>query len=56
MLILYALSSIIFENYSINKYVITMAVIGILAGAIGGILGINHKSAGYSRPKYKKVK
>lgn len=46
MLILYILSSIIFGNFTIDKYVITMSIIGILTGAIGGIVGINLKSGG----------
>lgn len=41
MIILYLISSLIYNNFTIDKYVITMTVIGILAGAIGGILGIN---------------
>ena len=43
MLILYIFSSLIFKNFSVDKYVITMTVIGILTGAIGGIVGINIK-------------
>lgn len=41
MLILYIVSSIAYKSFTIDKYVITMTVIGILAGAIGGIAGIN---------------
>lgn len=41
MLILFALSSITYENFSINKHVVTMLAIGVLTGSIGGILGIN---------------
>lgn len=44
MLVLYLLSSIIFRNFSIDRYVITMAVIGVLTGAVGGITGINIKT------------
>lgn len=43
MLILYIFSSLIFKNFAIDKYVITMMVIGVLTGAIGGIVGINIK-------------
>lgn len=43
MLILYILSSLMFKNFAIDKYVITMTVIGVLTGAIGGIVGINIK-------------
>ena len=44
MLILYFFSSLTYDNFSVDKYVITMTVIGVLTGAIGGILGINIKS------------
>ena len=43
MLILYLLSSIIFKTFSIDKYIITMTIIGVLTGSIGGIIGINLK-------------
>jgi len=43
MLVLYLFSSIIFRDFSINRYIITVFVIGILTGCIGGILGINLK-------------
>ena len=49
MLILYIISSLVFKNFSIDKYVVTMSLIGILTGAIGGIVGINIKSG----TKYK---
>jgi len=42
MLILYFLSSIVFKNFSINRYILTMGLIGILAGIIGGIVGVNY--------------
>ncbi len=41
MLILYLFSSILCKNFTIDRYVITMTVIGVLAGAIGGIMSIN---------------
>lgn len=44
MLILYIFSSLVFKNFAIDKYVVTMSLIGILTGAIGGIVGINIKS------------
>ncbi len=44
MTILYLISSLIYNDFSIDKYVITMTVIGIISGAIGGIVGINTKS------------
>lgn len=49
MLLLYLLSSIVIKSFAIDKYVITMAIIGILTGAIGGIAGINAKKG----TKYK---
>ena len=56
MLILYLLSSIIFNNFVIDRYVITMTVIGVLTGAIGGIMGINVKKGGYKQTKSKSYK
>jgi putative membrane protein (TIGR04086 family) len=41
MVILYLVSSIIYKNFSIDEHVITMMAIGVLTGAIGGIIGIN---------------
>ncbi len=52
MILLYLLSSIVFRDFGVNRYVLTMLVIGILAGAIGGIIGINLKSG--SKSKYKR--
>jgi putative membrane protein (TIGR04086 family) len=43
MIVLYLVSSIVFKNFSINEHVITNTVIGVLTGAIGGIIGINIK-------------
>lgn len=43
MLILYLASSIAFNNFRINRHVATFVLIGILTGAIGGIIGINVK-------------
>lgn len=51
MLILYIFSSLIFKNFTIDKYVATMSVIGVLTGAIGGIVGINIKNG----TKYKRA-
>lgn len=45
MLVLYMISSLVFKDFVINKYVITMSLIGILTGAIGGIVGINIKGS-----------
>ena len=41
--VLYLASSILLANFKIDRYVITMFIIGILSGAIGGITGINTK-------------
>ena len=54
MAVLYILSSLIYDNFAIDKYVITMTVIGILTGAIGGILGININSGGKGG-KYRRI-
>ncbi|HEX2947281.1 MAG TPA: TIGR04086 family membrane protein [Clostridia bacterium] len=43
MIILYILSSLVYNDFAIDKYVVTMTIIGVLAGAIGGIVGINAK-------------
>lgn len=51
MIILYLFSSLLYNNFTIDKYVVTMAAIGILTGAIGGIVGINAKKT----TKYKHI-
>ena len=51
MFILYIIGSIVCKNFSLTGYVWTMLLIGVLTGAIGGILGINLHSN-----KYKKYK
>jgi len=43
MLVLYIFSGLVFKNFTIDRQVIIMAVIGVLCGAIGGIIGINFK-------------
>jgi len=55
MLVLYVISSLVLDNYSINRYVITMMVIGILTGAIGGIIGINIKASTSVKNKSKRT-
>jgi putative membrane protein (TIGR04086 family) len=52
MLVLYIIGSIIFSDFSVDRYVLTMFVIGILTGCIGGMLGINIKGKRTSH-KYK---
>jgi putative membrane protein (TIGR04086 family) len=49
MLILYALSSIVYGSFPINRHVVIMFVIGAITGAIGGIIGINMKRPRYGR-------
>ncbi len=51
MIILYLLSSIIFKNFTIDRNVVTMTVIGILTGAIGGIMSVNSRKS----TKYKYI-
>lgn len=41
--ILYLISSILNTGFSLNMYSIGMIIIGIIAGAIGGIVGVNLK-------------
>lgn len=41
---IYLLSSIITGNFSLNAYSLIMIIASILAGAIGGIIGINQKT------------
>lgn len=53
--VLYCISSILFKNFAIDKYVITMAFIAVLTGAIGGILGINMKKGSPSKVKHKRA-
>jgi|SRR5690606_17953789 putative membrane protein (TIGR04086 family) len=51
MVILYLFSSIVYKNFALDRNVLTMAVIGVLSGAIGGIVSINTKKS----PKYKYI-
>ena len=43
ILVIYLLSSIIGQNFSLNMYSIIMFVASVIAGAIGGIIGVNKK-------------
>lgn len=54
MLILYLFSSIVFKNFSIDRYVAVLMIIGLLTGCIGGIIGINFKTKSRSRVRIKK--
>lgn len=40
---IYLLSSIITGDFTLNSYSLIMIIASILAGAIGGIIGINKK-------------
>jgi putative membrane protein (TIGR04086 family) len=51
MLILYLFSSIVYKNFAVDRNVLTMTIIGVLSGAIGGIVSINTKKS----PKYKYI-
>lgn len=52
-IVLYLISSIILKNFLIDKHVITVLIIGIITGAIGGIIGINLKKSIHSRNRSK---
>lgn len=43
MLILYLISSILFKDFMISQRALIMIITGLLAGAIGGLLGGNRK-------------
>ena len=43
MLFLYIVSSIITKKFAVSGYAIIMIIASIVAGAIGGIIGINRK-------------
>lgn len=51
MLVLYFLSSIVFWNFTISRQIITMLIIGVLTGSIGGIIGINYKRSRHIRER-----
>ena len=44
VVLLYFTSSIITKNFSISTYAIIMSITSIVAGIIGGIIGINRKN------------
>lgn len=52
MFVLYIVSGIVFRNFSIDSYVLTMAALGIIMGCIGGIIGINLNKP--SRPRFNR--
>jgi putative membrane protein (TIGR04086 family) len=43
IILIYMVSSILNKNYSINQYAIIMSLVGMLSGAVGGIVGVNKK-------------
>ncbi len=54
MITLYLISSLVFNDYTIDRYVITMTLIGIFSGSIGGILGVNLRKSSRSKLKVKR--
>ena len=52
--VLYLFSSVISGKFSIDKRILSMFLIGLLAGSIGGIIGINLKHKANKRIKLKK--
>jgi putative membrane protein (TIGR04086 family) len=51
--ILYMLSSIVFKDFSIDKNVVSISILGALAGIAGGIIGVNlKKNSKLKRRKY----
>lgn len=49
MVILYLLSSILFKDFVLGQKGIIMIITGLLAGAVGGLLGENRKAKPISR-------
>jgi putative membrane protein (TIGR04086 family) len=49
MLLIYLAGSIVYKDFSFDNYMITMFIIGIITGAIGGIIGINMKQGRHRR-------
>ncbi len=46
ILILYLISGIIYLDFTISRYTVTMIIIGALSGSIGSITGLNAKLKG----------
>lgn len=51
MIILYLVSSIIYKDFILNSRAVIMILTGILAGAVGSIIGINRKAKPAGRYK-----
>lgn len=49
MLILYLISSILFKDFMISQRTVIMIITGLLAGAVGGLLGGNRKPKSLNR-------
>jgi len=49
MFVLYLAGGVVFQDFTVDRHIITMFFIGILSGAIGGIIGINFKRSSRSR-------
>ncbi|NLO40316.1 MAG: TIGR04086 family membrane protein [Ruminiclostridium sp.] len=49
MVILYLVSSICFKDFTLSQRAIIMIITGLLAGAVGGLLGGNRKAKPFSR-------
>lgn len=43
IVVLYLISSIISKNFGLNMYSIIMGILSVIAGAVGGIIGVNIK-------------
>ncbi len=53
MLILYIASSLAYGSFAIERHTVTVTVIGILTGIVGGIIGVNFKKT--VKHKYKRI-
>lgn len=49
MVILYLISSILFKDFMLSQRAIIMIITGLLAGAVGGLLGSNRKAKPFSK-------
>lgn len=55
MIILYLAGSLILSNFVINRYVITTAFMSVVAGAIGGMAGMNYGHAAHNKTSGKYI-
>lgn len=53
MFILYIASSLAYGSFAIDRHTMTVTVIGILTGIVGGIIGVNFKKT--VKHKYKRI-